>query len=56
VNVGAYEKGSNERTDYALEMIDDLNRFLVQGVDQPSQMKEGLDEMTRLLTVRKLNG
>jgi flagellum-specific ATP synthase len=56
VNVGAYEKGANERTDYALEMIDDLNRFLVQGVEDPSSMKEGLEEMTRLLTVRKLNG
>lgn len=56
VNVGAYEKGSNERTDHALEMIDDLNRFLVQGVEDPSSMKEGLEEMTRLLTLRKING
>lgn len=54
VNVGAYEKGVSERTDYALEMIDDLNAFLIQDVDTRATMKDSLEEMKRLLTVRKL--
>ena len=54
VNVGAYEKGANERTDAALEIIDDLNAFLIQGVDTPAPLDKSLEEMKKLLTVRKL--
>jgi len=55
VNVGAYEKGANKRTDYALEMIDDLRRFLVQDVGEASSMQKGLEDMARLLAFKKLN-
>jgi len=54
VNVGAYEKGINERTDAALEIIDDLNGFLVQGVDTPAPLAECLEEMKRLLAVHRI--
>ena len=54
VNVGAYEKGVNDRTDHALEMIDDLNAFLTQGVDSRAGMEKSIGEMTKLLTVRNL--
>lgn len=54
VNLGAYEKGSNERTDYALEMIDDLNGFLQQVVGQAAPFSKGLEEMKRLLSYRNL--
>jgi len=54
VNVGAYEKGVNDRTDHALEMIDELNAFLTQGVDTRAEMEKGIGEMTKLLTVRNL--
>jgi flagellum-specific ATP synthase len=54
VNVGAYEKGANERTDAALEIIDDLNAFLIQGVDTAAPLDKSLEEMNKLLTVRKL--
>ncbi len=54
VNVGAYERGTNKRTDYALDMIDDLRDFLVQPVDKPAPLAEGVKAMTRLLKVRKL--
>ncbi len=54
VNVGAYEKGANERTDYALAMINDLNAFLVQEVNTRAPMEEALKDMKKLLTVRKL--
>ncbi len=50
VNLGAYEKGHNKRADYAVEMIDELNRFLRQNVSIPSPMEKGLKEMADLLS------
>jgi len=49
VNLGAYEKGNNKRTDYALEMIDNLNSFLQQDVGSTSAMADGCREMVELL-------
>jgi flagellum-specific ATP synthase len=49
VNLGAYEKGNNDRTDCALEMIDSLNAFLQQDVGSASAMAEGHQEMSALL-------
>ena len=54
VNLGAYVKGNNQNTDYALEMIDDLNGFLQQDVETASSMEEGLNEITKLLTYKKI--
>lgn len=54
VNLGAYEKGNNERTDAALDIIEDLNAFLVQAVDTPSPLAESIEGMKKILTVRKL--
>jgi flagellum-specific ATP synthase len=53
VNLGAYEKGNNKRTDLALEMIDDLNRFLQQHVTISSSMAEAYKEMIRILSGKK---
>jgi flagellum-specific ATP synthase len=50
VNLGAYEKGNNRRTDQALEMIEDLNRFLRQDRGEASSAEEGFQEMARLLS------
>ncbi|MBW2096761.1 MAG: FliI/YscN family ATPase [Deltaproteobacteria bacterium] len=50
VNLGAYEKGHNKRADYAVEMIDELNRFLRQNINIPSPMEKGLKEMADLLS------
>jgi len=54
VNLGAYEKGNNPVTDYALEMIDDINNFLKQDVDMSSTMKEAYQEMVQLLSRKRL--
>ena len=54
VNLGAYVKGSNKGTDYALEMIDDLHSFLKQDRETASSMEDSLEEMARLLTYKKL--
>jgi flagellum-specific ATP synthase len=54
VNLGAYKKGQNKRADYAVEMIDELNRFLRQNIDMQSPMEHGLKEMAALLS-RKIH-
>ncbi|MBW1802637.1 MAG: FliI/YscN family ATPase [Deltaproteobacteria bacterium] len=55
VSLGAYVRGNNQRTDYALEMIDDLNEFLRQAVDTPSTMEDACKEMVKTLTFKKLS-
>lgn len=49
VNLGAYEKGNNRQTDYALDMIDGLTLFLRQEKDKPAGMAQCLEEMEKLL-------
>jgi flagellum-specific ATP synthase len=53
VNLGAYEKGHNKKTDRALDMIEDLNVFLRQSVETSSSMEEAWREMEQLLRRRK---
>lgn len=50
VNLGAYEKGHNKRADYAVDMIDELNRFLRQNINIASPMEKSLKEMASLLS------
>ena len=50
VNLGAYQKGNNKRTDLALKLIDDVNVFLQQRAGTCSAMEEGLEAMQKLLT------
>jgi len=52
VNLGAYEKGHNKRADYAVDMIDELGRFLQQNINISSSMETGLKEMAGLLSAK----
>ncbi|WP_310603696.1 flagellar protein export ATPase FliI [Anaerosporobacter sp.] len=45
INIGAYKSGSNKNIDYAIDKIDEVNGFLMQGVDE----KFDFDEVTSLL-------
>lgn len=45
VNIGAYERGSNPRIDYALSMIDRVKAFLRQGVGEYFSFEETLREL-----------
>ena len=49
VNLGAYERGNNRNTDYALDMIDAINGFLRQDIGEGSTMETSLAQMTKLL-------
>jgi len=50
VNLGAYEKGNNRQTDYALDMIDGLSLFLRQEKGKPANMAQTLEGMKSLLS------
>ena len=39
VNIGAYVRGSNDRIDYALKMIESVNRYLRQAIDERVDLK-----------------
>ncbi len=47
INIGAYERGSNPKIDYAIERIDFLNGFLRQGVNE----KSNLDNIEDLMSI-----
>ncbi|MCX7885545.1 MAG: flagellar protein export ATPase FliI [Caloramator sp.] len=40
INIGAYQKGSNKKIDRAIELIDDIESFLKQGMKEYSSYKE----------------
>ena len=42
INVGAYATGSNAEIDEAIEKIPDVNRFLVQGIEEKSTMEDAI--------------
>jgi flagellum-specific ATP synthase len=50
VNLGAYERGNNRNTDYALDMIEALNGFLRQDVNEGSTIEAAVVQMTKLLS------
>jgi len=53
VNLGAYEKGQNKRTDRALEMVEDLNGFLQQTVETSASMEDAWRQMEQVLKRKK---
>jgi flagellum-specific ATP synthase len=56
VNLGAYQKGNNPKTDKALDMIDELNRFLRQAVETGVPYADGIKQMKKMLTLGQLAG
>ncbi|MDY0167541.1 MAG: FliI/YscN family ATPase [Thermoguttaceae bacterium] len=48
ISIGAYRRGSNPKVDAAIELLDDINAFLRQSVDQPSTLEEARDGLMRL--------
>jgi len=48
VNIGAYVKGSNAKIDYAVQMIDGLEQYLKQAVQEKASMDESVAGLARL--------
>jgi len=40
INIGAYKKGSNPNVDFAIEKMDEVNRFLLQETDEKFSFEE----------------
>lgn len=49
INIGAYKPGSNPKIDRAVKLIDGLNDFLRQRVEEPSDYTQGLRQLQGLL-------
>lgn len=45
VNIGAYKPGSNPNIDYALEKIDRVNEFLMQGTEEKFDFEEEVEQL-----------
>lgn len=45
INIGAYKRGSNKNIDFAMDKIDKVNEFLIQGVDEKFVFEDELKLM-----------
>jgi len=48
INSGAYVSGSNPKIDHALRMIDRINVYLRQDVDEAVSLAEGVAQLNAL--------
>lgn len=46
INIGAYKRGSNKNIDFAMDKIDKVNEFLIQGVDEKFVFEDELKLMS----------
>ncbi|MDR2861114.1 MAG: flagellar protein export ATPase FliI [Syntrophobacterales bacterium] len=49
INIGAYVKGSNQEIDRSIGMIDSINAFLCQDIDEKVTLQESVQELDSLL-------
>ena len=49
INIGAYAVGSNPKIDYALKMIDSINGFLQQGINEESSFEESIGVLKNMM-------
>jgi flagellum-specific ATP synthase len=49
INIGAYQKGSSPKVDYAINKIDEVEAFLKQDVFEPSNMKDTVERLLRMM-------
>jgi flagellum-specific ATP synthase len=55
INIGAYVSGNNPKIDYAISMIDQINHYLVQDIEEKIIFKDSLKELFRLLELKTEN-
>lgn len=46
INIGAYVPGSNKKIDYSISMIERINSYLKQGIDEETRYTEAVDRLT----------
>lgn len=52
INIGAYVTGSNAKIDYAIEMIDRINAYLRQDIDETVFFEDSIAQLDALFEVR----
>jgi flagellum-specific ATP synthase len=50
INIGAYQRGSNPKVDYAIAMIDEVRSFLTQGIYDPAPFEETRRRLLELMS------
>jgi flagellum-specific ATP synthase len=56
ISIGAYRRGANRQVDVAIDMLDDINKYLRQRVDEPvtvAQAQNGLIDLVRLALTKR---
>ncbi len=48
ISIGAYRRGSNPKVDAAIELLDDINGFLRQSVNQPATLEEAREGLMQI--------
>ena len=48
INIGAYVNGSNPKIDYAIEMIEKINGYLKQEIDQTTNFDDSISQLAKL--------
>jgi len=48
INIGAYVAGSNPKIDYAIKMIEKINRYLKQEIDETTPFDDSISQLARL--------
>jgi flagellum-specific ATP synthase len=50
ISVGAYVPGADPQTDFAIERIDRMKKFLHQGLNDKAGFKVSISELTNVIT------
>ena len=48
INIDAYVDGSNPKIDYAIKMIEEINRYLRQDIDETTDFDESISQLAQL--------
>ena len=49
INIGAYVRGSNEKIDYSIDVIDNITNFIKQKIDEKFSFEEIMSELKNVL-------
>lgn len=48
INIGAYEHGSNHKIDKSIELIDDINTYLKQGINESNTFDKNISDLKNI--------
>ena len=48
IMIGAYKKGSDPKTDYAIAKVDAVNQFLKQGTHEKMSAEDSIEKLIKL--------